>query len=138
MRPIVLLIALATIGSNIVCGADKAPAKSAEDKNWIGAYSSPSEIAGFTGTVISIEKCYLDGLRHRMTYYTDVVSDNAIEQSELSDNVRTDGDSVYIATASGFYSDGKPVLVGHIERYTRLKNQRAHCINARRRTQGLP
>jgi hypothetical protein len=105
----------------IIAKAADALKTSSEDAAWIGAYSSPSEIAGYTGTVLVIEKGSLDGLRHRMTVYSDVVSSDSIEQPELDGKVLTDGDKLYISTASGFSNDGKPVLSGSLERYTGVK-----------------
>jgi hypothetical protein len=105
----------------IFAKAADAPKTPNDNAAWIGAYSSPSEIAGYSGTVLVIEKGSLDGLRHRMTVYSDVVSSNAIEQPELEGGALTDGDKLYIATASGFYHDGRPVISGRLERYTRVK-----------------
>jgi hypothetical protein len=114
---LVSLFALACVGSAFT----DAQKTASTDSSWIGVYSSPSEIGGYSGTALSIEKSFSGGLEHRMTFYSDVVIKGSIEQSELEGDVLIDGDKIYIATASGFYSHRKPVLSGRVERYTRVR-----------------
>ena len=112
-----LVLSLLAVG--LAAAADDAAEPAPEQAAWLGVYSSPKEIGGFTGTVLSIEKGVPDGLSYRMTFYTDVILADAIEQSELRGDVLTNGDQMYVGTASGYILDGKPTLFGTVKRYTR-------------------
>lgn len=87
---------------------------------WIGVYSSPSEISGFTGTVILIEEGLHDDLNYRKTFYSDVSSRNSIEQDMCRGSCLTEGNRIYIPEAYGFYRDGKPKLLSSVDRYTKV------------------
>jgi hypothetical protein len=95
------------------------PGTDRREVDWPGLYCTPGEIGGFSGTVLLIKRDWQDDLRYRMTFYSDVISANSIHQSELSGSCLADGDRLYIAKASGYYSDGKPRLLAYIDRYTR-------------------
>ena len=84
----------------------------------LGVYSSPSEIGGFSGTVLVIERGLSGELGYWKTFYTDVVSPDDIEQDIRSGSVLVEGDHVYIPEASGYYRDGVPRLMASIDRYT--------------------
>jgi hypothetical protein len=103
--------------------APSQPIAATTDDSWLGIYSSPSEIGGFSGTVLAIEKDYKGSLAHRMTFHSDVVGGDMIKEREKSGEVLTDGDKLYVATAFGFMHDGKPSLGADLTRYTRLQIQ---------------
>ena len=96
------------------------PAQTPQD-SWVGIYSSTSEIGGFSGTVLAIEKDFRDALQYRMTFYSDVVLANAIKETEKHGDVLTDSDKLYVPTAYGHYLHGKPSLEASVTRYTRLE-----------------
>lgn len=91
-----------------------------EATSWIGVYSSPSEIGGFTGTVLSIEEGLRDDLDYRMTYYTDVIIGGQIREKEKRGTVLIDGDKVYIPMADGFLEKDGARLDASLSRYTRV------------------
>jgi hypothetical protein len=91
----------------------------ATEASWLGLYSSPEEISGFTGTVLAIERAYSGGLEYRMTFYTDVRSRDDIEEPEKRGDVVVEGDTMYLPRARGYYRDGKAILSADIDRYTR-------------------
>jgi hypothetical protein len=84
----------------------------------LGIYSSPSEVGGFTGTVLVLERGVGGDLRYEMTFYSDVVSPDDIEQEIQTGGVLIEGDHVYIPRAHGYYHDGVPRLLASIDRYT--------------------
>jgi hypothetical protein len=90
-----------------------------EDASWVGLYSSPKEISGFSGTALAIEKGYYGGLQYRMTFYSDVGSSDDIDEAVKSGDVLVDGDKLYLPRAGGQYRDGKAVLSADIDRYSR-------------------
>jgi hypothetical protein len=99
------------------------PAAVADVADWPGVYSSTSEVGGFTGTVLVLERDRPDSpdeLDYRTRFRTDFISTNSIPQSTYSGSARTDGDRLYLPKASGYYSDGKPRLLASIDRYTRM------------------
>ena len=87
----------------------------------LGVYSSPSEIGGFSGTVLVIERGLSGDLGYWKTHYTDVVSPNDIEQDIQAGSVLVEGDHVYIPEAYGYYRDGVPRLQTSINRCTLVK-----------------
>jgi len=91
----------------------------AGEASWVGLYSSPEEISGFSGTVLAIEKGYYGDLQYRMTFYSDVRSNDDIDEAVKSGDVLVDGDKLYLPRAAGHYRDGKAVLSADIERYSR-------------------
>ncbi len=96
------------------------PPRQVTANEWVGVYSSPSEIGAFSGTVLVIDKWMNDDLIYRMKFYSDVVIDGSIEQDELSGTCLIEGDRIYIPQASGYYRDGKPDLSASVDRYTRV------------------
>jgi hypothetical protein len=99
------------------------PKRASTENSWIGVYSSPSEIGGYTGTVLFIDRSITGQLEHRTISYSDVVitDKDRIEQPESQGDIMLDGDKLYLSSASGFYYRRKPVISGHIERYTRVR-----------------
>lgn len=90
--------------------------------SWVGIYTSTTEIAGFSGTVLAIEKDFSGKLRYRMTFYSDVGrSQNEIKETEKQGEVLIDGDKLYLPQAYGHIFNGKPTLRADITRYTRLE-----------------
>jgi len=90
---------------------------------WIGIYSSPSEIGVFTGTVLTIEKGLTGDLEYRKTFYSDVVldeSEDSFDQKVYSGSCRIEDICIYIPIAFGWYRDGKPHLHASIDRYTKV------------------
>lgn len=87
----------------------------------LGVYSSPSEIGGFSGTVLVIERGLSGDLGYWKTHYTDVVSPDDIEQDIQAGSVLVEGNHVYIPEAYGYYRDGVPRLQASIARYTLVK-----------------
>jgi len=87
---------------------------------WLGVYSSPSEIGGFTGTVLSISNNLSDGLRYRKRFYTDVISPDDIEQDESTGSCLIEGNRIYIPEAFGFYHKDKLQLDAAISLYTKV------------------
>src|SRR5437660_1434492 len=49
------------------------PTTQPNEDSWLGLYSSTTEIAGFTGTVLSIEQGLFKDLTYRMTFRSDVL-----------------------------------------------------------------
>lgn len=95
---------------------------------WAGVYSSSSEVGGFTGTVIQLEKEFRgDGLRYRMHFYTDVVSADNIEQDVLRGVPLAYADSLFLPEAFGYYHDGKPVLQSRVTRYV-MRRINGHTV----------
>lgn len=93
-----------------------------ESNEWSGVYSSPSEIGGFSGTVLVIEKkLFNDDLGYRKRFYSDVELADSIEQDTTSGSCLIEGDRIYIPEAYGFYRGGKPVLRASIARYTKVE-----------------
>lgn len=88
---------------------------------WIGVYSSPEEIGGFTGTVLVLEKG-LGGkdLQYRKRFHSDVSVDD-IKQDERSGSCLVDRDCIYIPEAYGYRRDeGEIRLHASVERYHRV------------------
>jgi hypothetical protein len=68
--------------------------------HWAGVYSSPSEIGGFSGTVLILEEDYRDELGFRMTFNSDVgPSEREIVEKEKHGEALTEGEYLYIPTA---------------------------------------
>jgi hypothetical protein len=89
---------------------------------WIGVYTSPSEVGGFSGTVLSVEAEFqTDRLRYRMTFYSDVVLADAIDEKEKSGQLLPENNELFVPEASGYTSDGKVSLLAKITRYTRIQ-----------------
>jgi hypothetical protein len=97
--------------------------KKRPDTDWVGIYSSPAEIGGFSGTVIAIHNDIGLGGRlvYRMTFYSDVVSEDDITEKEKSGTLLTDGDKLYVPVAHGYYVDKRPHLLAFVDRYTRVQ-----------------
>jgi hypothetical protein len=88
--------------------------------NWHGVYTSPSEIGGFSGTVLAI-LCERNGtISCRRTFYSDIIDTTEIPQEEQSGNCLTEGDQLYVPEATGNYEKGKPILRAGLTRYTRM------------------
>ena len=89
---------------------------------WIGVYSSPSEIEGFSGTVLVIEKkLFNDDLGYRKSFYSDVELPDSIDQDITSGSCLIEENRIYIPEAYGFYRDGRPSLLASIKRYTKVE-----------------
>jgi hypothetical protein len=87
---------------------------------WVGVYSSPAEIGGFSGTVLVIEESIVGSeLRYRKSFYSDVRSPDDIEQEIRTGNCLIDGNRIFIPQAYGYLRGGKPQLLASIERLTR-------------------
>ena len=131
------VIALFLLASFLLCGCARHPATADADTKqipnsaktssnasladeWVGVYSSPSEIGRFSGTVLVIEQRLNDGLSYRKTFYSDVVMADSIEQDTRSGRCLTDDNRVYVPEAYGYYRDGKPHLLSSVDRYTRV------------------
>ncbi len=72
--------------------------------------------------MLVLEKGIPDEINYRMVFHSDVgPSKRDIVQNEQRGYVYTDGENLYIPTASGFYLDGKPVLTAGISKYTRIE-----------------
>ena len=95
---------------------------------WIGVYSSPSEIGGFTGTVLVLQKSLYDDLDYRKTFYSDVRSDDDIDQDLRSGSCLIENERIYIPEAFGSYRDGKPHLLASIERYNMVMINGHVCL----------
>lgn len=110
------------IGQSAAASSVKDPARptTPDLTAWIGAYSSPSEIGGFSGTKLLIETETMHAPHYLKKFYSDVHSANAIEQDVLTGAVLIDGDHLYIPEADGWFDGGKLTLSASIERYTRL------------------
>lgn len=92
------------------------------ENDWVGVYASPSEIGGFSKTVLIVERNPGgDGLGYRMRFQSDVVSDDEIQQDVLRGTVLSEGGKLYVPEASGDYMEGKPFLFAHLTRYTRCR-----------------
>src|SRR5262245_57866319 len=85
-------------------------------EDWIGVYSSTSEIAGFTGTVVVISEGLTDGLHYDKTFHSDVHMADDIQQDSRSGSCLTEGDRLYLPEAYGYMRDGKPHLLASIDR----------------------
>jgi hypothetical protein len=107
-------------GSSAARATRPAIADAATDETWLGVYASTSEVGGFSGTVLALERDWNDELRYRMHFYSDVSSADAIEQDELRGDCLTEGDTLYLPQAYGFMREGKPVLQAKVTRYTRV------------------
>src|ERR1700693_245138 len=59
---------------------------------WVGVYSSPSEIGGFSGSALAIVDGFPPGtLSYRMTFYSDRIMEGAVQEKEKSGSVLIDG-----------------------------------------------
>lgn len=87
---------------------------------WVGVYSSPDEIGGFTGTVLAIEKNIDGTLAYRKSFHSDVGSANAIEQDLTRGSCLIEENRIYIPEAFGYYRDNKPNLLASIDRYVKV------------------
>jgi hypothetical protein len=91
-------------------------------ENWIGAYSSPGETGGFSGTALLITHPFESKkIQYKMSYYRDVRNEGEIEESEKSGQLLAEGDELFLPEASGYMRDGKVSLRAYIERYTRVR-----------------
>ena len=98
--------------------AAREPAKTST--NWHGIYTSPSEIGGFSRTVLVI-LCERDGtISYRRIFCSDVIDTTEIPQKEQGGVCLVDGDQLYIPEATGNYEKGKPILRADLTRYTRM------------------
>ena len=89
-------------------------------EEWIGVYSSPKEIAGFSGTVLVLETDDGDALSYRMHHYSDALKD-LFEQDERYGGCLTTGAELFLPEANGHYDhEKKPQLSASITRYTLL------------------
>lgn len=96
--------------------------------SWEGVYTSPSEIGGFSSTVLSLEEEFGGrGLRARMRSRSDVVDVNKIQEAEQHAFPLTDRDHLYLPKALGYVHDGKTSLLATVERYTRVTIQ-GHAV----------
>jgi len=87
---------------------------------WVGVYSSPAEIGGFSGTALVIEESIVGNeLRYRKSFYSDVKSPDDIEQEIRTGSCLIDGNRIFIPEAYGYVRGGKPHLLASIERLTR-------------------
>lgn len=96
------------------------PAATAEiaERDWVGVYASTSEIRGFAGTVLVLEKGVRDEVDYRLRSHSDVRSANAIEQDEEGGRCLIDGRALYLPHAYGYMHDGKPRLRTSVSRWT--------------------
>jgi hypothetical protein len=100
--------------------AETSTAPRVNDDDWVGVYSSPEEIGGFSGTVLVIDKSIVgDGLNYRKSFYSDVHVADDIEQDVRTGSCLIDGNRIFIPEAFGYMRDGKPQLQASIERFTR-------------------
>ncbi|HSU68806.1 MAG TPA: hypothetical protein VLJ39_18135, partial [Tepidisphaeraceae bacterium] len=77
---------------------------------WDGVYASPSEIGGFSGTVLALDST-AGFLRDRMRFYTDVRDADAIDEPVKSGSPLVEGDHLYVPEASGYTREGKISLL---------------------------
>ena len=106
-------------------GSSIQPVLSRAKREWIGVYTSPEEVGGYSGTALDIKEGYFGKLSHRMTFYSDgnlvVEGTRDIEEPEKSGDVMVDGNKLYVATATGSITHGKASLDAGLERYTRVR-----------------
>jgi hypothetical protein len=95
-----------------------AAARAVLEDDWPGVYASPSEIGGFAGTVLAVEKGPRDGMNYRMYSRSDVSSSDAIRQDVLHGSCLSDGSELYMPYAYGFMHEGEPRLLASITRFT--------------------
>jgi len=96
--------------------------KSSGLSQWVGVYSSPSEIGGFSGTVLALEEDYRGELSFRMLSHSDILpSKNHIVEKEQCGTALAEGETLYVPLAFGYYRDRKPSLTASITKYTRLE-----------------
>src|SRR4051812_20898265 len=91
------------------------------ERDWIGIYASTSEIGGFAGTVLVLDKGLRDDIGYRLRSYSDVSSANDIKQDEQRGSCLIEGQVVYLPEAYGYMHDGKPQLLASISRYTLME-----------------
>jgi hypothetical protein len=91
------------------------------ERDWIGVYASTSEIGGFAGTVLVLDKELGDEIRYRMRSYSDVSLAGAIEQDERAGSCLIERRMLYLPEASGYMQDGKPRLFASITHYTLME-----------------
>ncbi len=115
-----LLIAALSAGCSTQSERQSTEALATAVDEWIGVYSSPSEIGVFTRTVLVVEKGLSNDLSFRKTFFSDVEIADSIEQDIHSGSCLFEANRIYIPEAFGYYRDGKPHLLGSIERYTKV------------------
>jgi len=99
-----------------------ATTREADLEKWIGAYSSPGETGGVSGTVLVITHPFESKeIQYKMTFYTDVHTTGEIEESEKSGQLLAEGEELFLPQASGYTREGKVSLRAYIERYTRVR-----------------
>ncbi len=88
--------------------------------SWKGVYASPSEIGGFSGTVLVLDR-FKDNkdLSYRIRFYTDVHDVDAVEEDERFGSALADGEQLYLPQASARKEDGKITTIATISRYRR-------------------
>jgi hypothetical protein len=97
------------------------PADEVSERDWIGVYASASEIGGFAGTVLVLDKELRNDIGYRLRSYSDVSSVDDIKQDEQRGSCLIEGQVVYLPEAHGYMHDGKPQLLASITRYTRME-----------------
>ena len=118
----------ARAGVTSVQAATKPAEPATED--FLGVWASPAEIGGFSGTVLVLEKDLSDEIGYRMRFYTDTDLSGEIKQDERRGSSLTSGHAIYIPQASGFYHDGKPLLLASVTQYT-LMQINGHAVLVR-------
>ena len=133
-----LIVALAVQGCSNSSGPHTVPAtrsaasatfpSNPTDENWVGIYSSPKEIGGFSGTVLEIQRNLTGGgFEYWMRSYSDARMADEIGEARKFGELLIDSDRLYVPVASGFMNEGKPILSASITRYTRM-TIRGHTV----------
>lgn len=114
-------------GAPSVPATQPAAAGTVSEADWLGVYASTSEIGGFTGTVLVLEKNLMGkDIGYRLRFHSDVSWSAAIKQDERGGGCLIEGRALYLPEADGYMHDGKPHLRASIKRYTLVE------INGRR------
>lgn len=88
------------------------------ERDWIGVYASTSEIGGFAGTVLVLDKEMSDEIGYRRHSYSDVSSADDIKQDEQRGRCLIEQRVLYLPEARGYTHEGKPEFFASITRYT--------------------
>jgi hypothetical protein len=96
------------------------PSTAPSPDSWSGAYSSPSEIGAFTGTVLLIETETDGGLHYRMTFRSDRGSTDEVREGEKFGTLLTEGQHLYLPVATAYRREDRVQTFADVTRYTRM------------------
>ena len=88
--------------------------------DWIGIYTSPSEIKGFSHTVLAIDNRD-SGVRAMRVFRSDIEMSELIDPGDRDGACIIEGDQIYISEGWGLKRGDEVMVYGALERYTRVE-----------------